>query len=326
MSLKCSEKLFQYQSLVNGSLPRLSVLSDSSVLGEVMRYSVLNGGKRIRPVLMFATAEYLGAAIEPLVQAACAVEIIHSASLILDDLPCMDDAALRRGQPTSHRQFGEANTVLAAMVMVYESFGLIVNTATDQQLPLSMIREVMETVLEHTCVRGAAGGQALELQLQGQSVASSDQVRLVYERKTSSLLMLAMRLAALFGRATPHQNALLCRYAQSLGMAFQVLDDLIDILGTAAQAGKDVQADGKKKTLTALLGVPGALDYANSLLMRASSCAEGLGQGSWLLAELVDFVRAQSPLDPNYHSIQYVETLPGSHPSAAASVPAVRAS
>ena len=221
-------------------------------LHAAMRHGVLNGGKRMRPLLVYATGTALGAREADLDAAAAAVELVHCYSLVHDDLPARDDDDLRRGQPTVHVAFDEATAILAGDALQTLAFEAL---AAAPQAPAQRIAMLAE-LARASGVAGMCGGQALDIDATGQAIALIELERL-HALKTGALLRCAVRLGALAANATPAQAEQLDRYADALGLAYQVRDDLLDIEGDAATlgktAGKDIAQD--KATFPALLGV-----------------------------------------------------------------------
>jgi len=221
-------------------------------LHAAMRHGVLNGGKRMRPLLVYATGTALGAREADLDAAAAAVELVHCYSLVHDDLPAMDDDDLRRGQPTVHVPFDEATAILAGDALQTLAFEAL---AAAPQAPAQRIAMLAE-LARASGVAGMCGGQALDIDATSQAIALIELERL-HALKTGALLRCAVRLGALAANATPAQAEQLDRYADALGLAYQVRDDLLDIEGDAATlgktAGKDIAQD--KATFPALLGV-----------------------------------------------------------------------
>ncbi|NIC41781.1 polyprenyl synthetase family protein [Aquabacterium sp. A08] len=250
-------------------------------LGEAMRYAVLDGGKRLRPLLTLATAQAVAgdpeaALPEPALRAACAVELIHAYSLVHDDLPCMDNDVLRRGKPTVHVRFGEAQALLAGDALQALAFELLLPEA-------AALDEVLAARLCRTLARaagheGMAGGQAIDLAGVGQ-VLTQPQLEDMHRRKTGALLLASVRLGALAAGAAARQCEALDAYGRALGLAFQVVDDVLDVTADSATlgktAGKDAAAD--KPTFVALLGLDGARAYADGLLAQALEALDRAG-------------------------------------------------
>ena len=234
---------------------------DPRRLHAAMRHGVLNGGKRMRPLLVYATGAALGAADADLDAAAVAVELVHCYSLVHDDLPAMDDDALRRGQPTVHVAFDEATAILAGDALQALAFDVLARGALPAEARVTMLAELARAA----GVAGMCGGQALDIDATGTwgSASAGDatfqlaDLERLHALKTGALLRCAVRLGALAGGASPAQRQALDTYADALGLAFQIKDDLLDIEGDAATLGKTAGKDAAqdKATFPALLGV-----------------------------------------------------------------------
>lgn len=243
-------------------------------LGDAMRYAVLDGGKRLRPLLVLAAWEAVAADADPppgapVWSAAGAVELIHAYSLVHDDLPCMDDDVLRRGKPTVHVRFGEAQALLAGDALQALAFEWLVAPAWAQQSPALAVALTRELAVAAGAA-GMAGGQAIDLAGVGRRL---DQPALedMHRRKTGALLLASVRMGALAAGADGPTLAALDGYGRALGLAFQVIDDVLDATADSATlgktAGKDAAAD--KPTFVSLLGVEPARAYADALLAKA---------------------------------------------------------
>ena len=229
-------------------------LAGDTRLRAAMRHAVLLGGKRMRPLLVYATGTLLGADEDALDGAACAVELIHAYSLVHDDLPAMDDDALRRGQPTVHVAFDEATAVLAGDALQTLAF----ETLATAPLPAATRVEMVTELARASGIAGMCGGQALDIDATGQANGIGiDALQQLHALKTGALLRASVRLGAIAAGADQASRIALDRYADALGLAFQIRDDLLDIEGDAATlgktAGKDVEQD--KATFPALLGI-----------------------------------------------------------------------
>jgi farnesyl diphosphate synthase len=224
-------------------------------LDAAMRHAVLLGGKRMRPLLTYATGTAFGAAEALLDAPAAAVELVHAYSLVHDDLPAMDDDALRRGRPTVHVAFGEATAVLAGDALQSLAFALLADGRGDARVRLDMVRELAEAAGS----RGMCGGQALDLAATGGGVARLPLAALedLHARKTGALLRAAVRLGAMAAGIDSDARVRLERFAAALGLAFQVRDDLLDVEGDSATLGKTAGKDAEqaKSTFPALVGV-----------------------------------------------------------------------
>lgn len=256
-------------------------------LGDAMRHAVLLGGKRFRPLLVLAAAEAAGADPRIALAPAVGVELIHAYSLVHDDLPCMDDDALRRGQPTVHVAFDEATAVLAGDALQSLAFDVLARAS----LPADVVVRLVATLAQAAGGAGMCGGQSLDLQATGRSaqVALADLVRL-HELKTGALIRASVRLGALCAGADARRLALLDRYARALGLAFQVRDDLLDVEADSAQLGKTAGKDAvqDKATFPALLGVDGTRARLAELAIELDASLADCGGSAATLRHLAD--------------------------------------
>ena len=236
-------------------------------LHEAMRYACLNGGKRLRPILVHAAGETAGAQPSTLDFCAAAVEMIHVYSLVHDDMPCMDNDTLRRGQPTCHVQFDEATALLVGDALQTQAFV----TLADTPLQAATINALVRTLAHATGAAGMAGGQAIDLAAVGKQLDAA-QLEQMHVLKTGALIRASIRMGGLAGESlTPEELELLDRFGKVLGLLFQVVDDILDctastdVLGKTA--GKDAASD--KPTYVSLMGLAGARSFANDLLAQA---------------------------------------------------------
>ncbi|WP_334135661.1 polyprenyl synthetase family protein [Tepidimonas sp.] len=252
-------------------------------LADAMRYAVLDGGKRLRPLLVLAAWEATAAhhdvdppATEPVWAAAGAVELIHAYSLVHDDLPCMDNDVLRRGKPTVHVQYGQAQALLAGdalQALAFEWLAAPPWADRDPALAVALVRELAEAAGAH----GMAGGQAIDLACVGRRL---DRAALedMHRRKTGALLLASVRMGALAARAPAAVLAAISAYGRALGLAFQIVDDVLDVTGDTAALGKTVGKDAAadKPTYVSLLGLEGARACADALLQQALAALQAL--------------------------------------------------
>jgi len=244
-------------------------------LGEAMRYGVLDGGKRLRALLVLATARAVGAATETgraaALRAASAVELIHAYSLIHDDLPCMDNDVLRRGKPTVHVRYGEAQAMLAGDAMQALAFEVLTpDDEASDPIPLAMQARLCAVLARASGLFGMVGGQAIDLASVGQPLNES-QLQDMHHRKTGALLQASVMMGAACGDATPAARQALAAYGAALGLAFQVVDDILDVTQASdtlgKTAGKDL--DQNKPTYVSTLGLDGARQRAALLHRQA---------------------------------------------------------
>jgi farnesyl diphosphate synthase len=260
------ERLARVEHALSGWVPE----DAPAGLGQAMRYAVLDGGKRLRPLLVLAAAEAVagGAANSAALRAACAVELIHAYSLVHDDMPCMDNDVLRRGKPTVHVQFGEAQALLAGDALQALAFELLLpdDGSMDDVQSARLCRQLANAAGH----QGMAGGQAVDLAGVGQ-VLNQAQLEDMHRRKTGALLLASVTMGATAAGATPAVLQALSDYGQALGLAFQVVDDILDVTADSATlgktAGKDAAAD--KPTFVSLLGLDQAQAYSQGLLAQA---------------------------------------------------------
>ena len=238
-------------------------------LVQAMRYAVLDGGKRLRPLLVMAASEALDGHPDAALRAACAVELIHAYSLVHDDMPCMDNDVLRRGKPTVHVAFGEATALLAGDALQALAFELL-TPDTDEQIPAEMQARLCRLLARAAGSAGMAGGQAIDLASVGCRL-SEKQLRDMHELKTGALLQGSVMMGAASGQTTPLQWQALEDYGAAIGLAFQVVDDILDVTADSATLGKTAGKDAaaEKPTYVSVLGLERSRTYARELLARA---------------------------------------------------------
>lgn len=280
----CGERQRRIEDMLARLLPAHDLAP--SALSQAMRYAVLEGGKRIRPLLAYAAGELTDALPTVVDSAAAAVELVHAYSLIHDDLPCMDDDTLRRGKPTCHVAFGEATALLAGDALQALAFGVLASG----RLPDGAGACVL--LAEAAGVRGMAGGQAIDLDSVG-TVLSLAELETMHRMKTGALIRAAVRLGAAGGRPlSGPESAALDAYADAAGLAFQVVDDVLDVEGSAASLGKTAGKDlaQGKPTFVSSLGLAAAREHAEALRLEARAALGPLGGAARRLAELADWI------------------------------------
>ena len=268
----------------------LSVPQDArATLFEAMRYASIGGGKRIRPLLLTATAGLFGVDREAAVRAATALEAIHVYSLIHDDLPCMDDDALRHGKPTVHKAFDEATAVLAGDSLHAFAFDVLADPATSGD---PFVRIELVRMLAVACgASGMAGGQMMDIVAETSSFDLATVTRL-QQLKTGALLDAAVEMGAILGHVPPEGRVHLRGYARDIGLAFQIADDLLDAEGDEEAAGKALRKDAAqgKETFLSILGIDAARERAHFLVDQAISHLVNYGEEADLLRALARFV------------------------------------
>ena len=261
---------------VESALDRWVVAGAPAGLGEAMRYAVLDGGKRLRPLLVMAAAEAVRGDMQAALRAACAVELIHAYSLVHDDMPCMDNDVLRRGKPTVHVRFGEAQALLAGDALQALAFELLTPPTTEMpdRIQASLCR-LLARAAGHD---GMAGGQAIDLASVGHALGE-DELRQMHRLKTGALLRCSVMLGAACAEPTDAARQALARYGDAIGLAFQVVDDILDVTADSATLGKTAGKDAAqdKPTYVSLMGLDRSRAYAASLFDEAVSALAASG-------------------------------------------------
>ncbi|GAA3980389.1 (2E,6E)-farnesyl diphosphate synthase [Comamonas faecalis] len=300
MDCAVTAALFDLPAWMDGQLARVEQALERWVdedapagLGQAMRYAVLDGGKRLRPLLVLAASEAVGGHAEAALRAACAVELIHAYSLVHDDMPCMDNDVLRRGKPTVHVQFGQAQALLAGDALQALAFELLTPAAG---VPEPLQARLCRQLARAAGAEGMAGGQAIDLASVGKQLDEA-QLRRMHCLKTGALLRASVQMGAACGVADAAAQQALARYGEALGLAFQVVDDVLDVVADSATlgktAGKDAASD--KPTYVSLMGLDGARAHARDLRAQAHAAlaASGLAD-TRALAALADMVVERS--------------------------------
>ncbi|KLR59083.1 polyprenyl synthetase [Diaphorobacter sp. J5-51] len=262
-------------------------------LGEAMRYAVLDGGKRLRPLLVLAACEAVGGNAQAALRAACAVELIHAYSLVHDDMPCMDNDVMRRGKPTVHVRFGEARALLAGDALQALAFELL---TPEDGVPPAMQARLCRELARAAGADGMAGGQAIDLASVGLQL-SEDQLRQMHRLKTGALLQASVVMGAVCGQTPEGTLRALSDYGAAMGLAFQVVDDVLDVTQDSATlgktAGKDAACD--KPTYVSLMGLEAARAHAEALRAQALAALAASGlTDTRALAALADMVVRRS--------------------------------
>ncbi len=261
-----------------------------TTIHEAMRYSLFAGGKRLRPILCLASAEACGGTYEAALAPAASVECIHTYSLIHDDLPCMDDDDFRRGMPTSHVKFGEGVAVLAGDALLTVAFEILAQVTGTKRYDIGAF---ISELAVSSGSRHLIGGQVMDLEGEGREVVlTAKQLRYIHESKPAALLTASIRLGAMTANATPAQLEALSVYGQSLGLAFQVIDDILDVTQTSETLGKSAGKDEAtaKSTYPALFGLEKSRKEAARLTKKAHDALKPFGKKAERLAEIADYL------------------------------------
>lgn len=272
------------------SFPAMAETS-GGIVAQAARYSLLGGGKRIRPVLLLAVAEMLGASIAAAMPFACAVEMIHTYSLIHDDLPCMDDDDLRRGRPTCHKVFGEAMAVLAGDALLNRAFEVMLE-AVDLNNPGTVA--AARIMAQAAGAQGMIGGQALDLTAEGR-IISLTELQLLHSLKTGALLKAPTLAAAALAGSSSRITDFLAQFADAIGLAFQIQDDILDATADTSTLGKSAGKDlrDQKSTYATLCGIDAARGYLDDAIQDARSALNSLadnGLNTNFLINLADYL------------------------------------
>ncbi|HEV2840969.1 MAG TPA: farnesyl diphosphate synthase [Chthoniobacterales bacterium] len=270
-------------------LPKAS--TPPATIHKAMRYSLFAGGKRLRPILCLAAAEACGGKISAALPLACAIECIHTYSLVHDDLPSMDNDDLRRGRPTCHKVFGDGIAILAGDALLTIAFEIAAHAKSTKRYDL---REILREIATAAGSQKLIAGQVADLEAEGRRINRA-QLRYIHENKTAALLTASVRLGAMAANASAKQLTALTAFGRALGLAFQVIDDILDVTQTSEKlgksAGKDVAA--KKATYPAVIGLEKSRAEANRLTSRADAALANLGRSADWLREIAKHLLAR---------------------------------
>ena len=288
-----AERAGRFEATAQRLLPQADAVPQR--LHQAMRYAVLDGGKRVRPLLVYAAGAVTIADDDALDRAALAVEYVHAYSLVHDDMPCMDNDVLRRGKPTVHVAFDEATAMLAGDALQAEAFKVLAEGA----LPAPQTASLMRELAQASGTEGMCGGQALDLMAVGNLQLTVPELERMHRMKTGALLKAAVLMGALSGQAatlTECTREALARYGEAIGLAFQVVDDILDVEASSAELGKTPGKDAVqgKPTYVSLLGLEAARAWSLRLRAQALEALQGLGARAALLREMADFMVCRS--------------------------------
>jgi geranylgeranyl diphosphate synthase, type II len=253
-----------------------------------MRYSVQAGGKRVRPILCLESARIFSADVTPVLPVACALEFIHTYSLIHDDLPALDNDDLRRGKPTCHKKFGEATAILAGDALLTLAFGTLANAPID---PARLVAILSHVAASAGTVNGMVGGQVADLEAEGRTIQATE-LEYIHRSKTAALIRASVVAGAIGGGADDENVARLKRFGETIGWAFQVVDDILDVEESSAALGKTAgkDAEQQKATYPALYGLEKSRHFAKELESRAMAEIAPYGERATRLRELAELI------------------------------------
>jgi geranylgeranyl diphosphate synthase type II len=286
--------LREYKTIVEEALDQSLPVAYPEKIYESMRYSLLAGGKRLRPILCIATCEMMGGTKEAALPTACALEMIHTMSLIHDDLPAMDNDDFRRGRATNHKVYGEDIAILAGDGLLTYAFEYI--AAKTENVPDPQILKVIVEVAKAVGAEGLVGGQVVDLASEGMTDITEETLTYIHNHKTGALLKTCVVSGALLASASEADIARLSTYAENIGLAFQIIDDILDVTKTSEElgktAGKDLQA--QKATYPALWGLEESQRKADQLIDEAKSALQVFGDKAIPLLALAEFITSRN--------------------------------
>ena len=279
------QKFNDYRAYINEKLAAY-VATDGSKICDSMNYSVMAGGKRIRPVLALECCRLCCGDYKKATAFACALEIIHSYSLIYDDLPCMDNDTMRRGKPTNHVVFGEDIALMAGMGLYCRAFEIVTDTYKEFGLTETQLIDGIKALLKASGMNGIVLGQVLDIDNVAGKHTDLDYIQRVHDYKTSAMLEASSEVGAICGGATEKQRAALLEYSKNIGLAFQIRDDILDVTGTDGNMGKTLGKDKEsgKTTFVDIFGVGGAQRKVVELTERAKSAISCFYDGGFLIS------------------------------------------
>ncbi|MEJ2520613.1 MAG: polyprenyl synthetase family protein [Desulfuromonadales bacterium] len=283
------DRVAQIDRALEQRLPGENILPAS--LHQAMRYSVFAGGKRLRPILMIAACEAVGGEMQQVVAAACAMEMIHTYSLVHDDLPAMDNDDFRRGRPTNHKIFGEATAILCGDALLTEAFRLLAEEGLRQGGSADKMLQVIEVIARYAGSQGMVGGQVVDMESEGTAV-DFPTLEYIHTHKTGGLILASVQVGALLGGGTEEQIKAINRFGAAAGLAFQIADDILDVTGNHIELGKSVGSDQVrgKATYPGLLGLAESREKASELCDLAVEALNPLGEAAKTLQDLARYI------------------------------------
>jgi geranylgeranyl diphosphate synthase type II len=285
-----NERCQLIDNALNKFLPLETELPGS--LHASMRYSLFAGGKRVRPILMLAACEAVGGEIALALPAACAMEMIHTYSLVHDDLPAMDNDDFRRGNPTNHKVYGEAVAILAGDALLTQAFIVLSSAEYAGMVPAGRMLQVIHEIAGSAGSRGMVGGQTVDMESEGKTDIDLPTVQYIHIHKTGALIKSSVKAGALIGGAEGRELDAMTRYGEAVGLAFQIADDILDIVGTTEELGKDAGSDQArgKATYPAVMGIAAARSRAEELLDMAIEALNPFDHRADPLREIARYV------------------------------------
>jgi geranylgeranyl diphosphate synthase, type II len=294
MSLDLKQYMKERCELVDSRL-MMAMPSETELpfsLHKSMRYSTFAGGKRLRPILLLAACEAVGGEINTALPAACSMEMIHTYSLIHDDLPAMDNDDFRRGNPTNHKVFGDAIAILAGDALLTQAFILLSSPFFASNVPHDRILAVIHEIASAAGSRGMVGGQVVDMESEGKIDLDLPTVQYIHTHKTGALIKASVKIGALLGGADDRLLSSITRFGEVIGLAFQIADDILDIEGSTEELGKDAGSDQArgKATYPSVIGIEESRRRASELLDMAIESLDSFGEKADPLREIAKFI------------------------------------
>jgi geranylgeranyl diphosphate synthase type II len=286
------EKIKYYSQLTDAKIDSLLPKEDKfpSTIYKAMRYSIFAGGKRLRPMLVLAACEALGGSIEAALPFACAIEIIHTYSLIHDDLPAMDNDDYRRGRLTSHKVFGDAMAILAGDGLLNKAAEVMLGTALSNKSETKYVEAAYE-IMTASGTEGMIGGQVVDLESENKLI-DFDTLKFMHKNKTGAMIRAAVRSGAIIGGASKEELDMLTHFSENLGLAFQIKDDILDIIGDKDKLGKSVGKDinSNKSTFPAVYGLEKSKMMVEEFSSKAIECLNNFGEDAGFLKDIAEYL------------------------------------
>lgn len=288
------QKLNEYIKSTNDFLEKYSVIPEvpQKILYEAMSYSLLAGGKRVRPVLTMAVCDMLGGDLQDACLFGCAIECIHTYSLIHDDLPCMDNDDLRRGKPTCHVVYGEANALLAGDGLLNSAFEIMSNRSLYKSIDDKKAIDIIKIISAASGKNGMIGGQIVDLESENQTDISAERLTYMHRLKTGALIRAAAETGAVIGNADSEKHRKIVEFSENLGLAFQIKDDILDVAGNPAILGKPSGSDVQngKSTYVSIFGFEKSLEMLNECTENAKNALNIFGHRAEFLLDFTEYL------------------------------------
>ena len=282
------EKIDYIETLLNEYMPKEEGYQQTIM--KAMNYSLKAGGKRLRPILTLESCKIVGGREEDVIPFAMAIEMIHTYSLIHDDLPALDNDDLRRGKPTNHKVFGDGMATLAGDALLNYAFEIMLSSSIDKKDPNKYLKAINE-IAKHAGIYGMIGGQVVDVESENK-IIDKDKLDFIHLNKTAAMIIGCMRAGAIIGGASDEELEKVTKYGENIGLSFQIVDDILDITGEEVKLGKPIGSDieNHKSTYPSLLGLEKSREIARQLIEEAKSSIDGLSSEIDFLNQLGDYI------------------------------------